>query len=676
MRALLRALSATWDLAPTRRLALFALALVLLVSVPLVLRDAHTLGASLQDTDDAMRLVAMRELLHGRGWYDQLQLRLQPPQGLWSHWSRLIDGGLALMAGGFGLFTSEARAETLTRIVWPLCWLPPAAAALLLSARRLAGRGARGLELRPLAVLAAGVTVLAGFGQLALQFHPGRVDHHDVQITLSLIVLAGAMADGVRGAVVAGAATGLGLAIGLEALLFEAVLAAGVGLMVLIDRRHAPRAIAFGLTLAGVTTAAFLIQTPPQRWGVMACDALGANLLSGAVLAGLGLAAAAWFTRTRSWPWRLAALALAGGLALAVYLGMDPRCTRGIFADVDPAVRPFWLDHVNEVRHWPELWKTGRPDAVAMAMAALMGLGAWATLGLVAARRRDPAWWMMGGALLLACAATWTAVRMRGYLEWFAMVPLAVAAAEAAARAPRFRSMLAVAAAAFLTPVTPIAIILIAAGELPLHMPPAIAPMMGLLVVLGLLVLGLRIRREGWRRSVWMAAIVLPLAALVALIANTDRIAAAKPKKKPDAPDWCYNAFAYRPLAGLPRGVTVSEVDFGPFVLAHTPSSSMTAPYHRMSFGILAARRVVTAPVDRAQAEALALSPGGRLGPVYVLECRRHARHSDRVGLRADSLQARLDADRPPAWLEKLSPPKAPLEVYRVRPLATLAPGT
>jgi hypothetical protein len=40
------------------------------------------------------------------------------------------------------------------------------------------------------------------------------------------------------------------------------------------------------------------------------------------------------------------------------------------------------------------------------------------------------------------------------------------------------------------------------------------------------------------------------------------------------------------------------------------------------------------------------------------------------------SLQKRLDAGKPPAWLQPLSPPEAPLQAYRVAPkLAVAQPG-
>ena len=45
-------------------------------------------------TDDAMRLVEVRDLIAGQGWFDLTQYRLDPP-GLPMHWSRVIDAPLA-----------------------------------------------------------------------------------------------------------------------------------------------------------------------------------------------------------------------------------------------------------------------------------------------------------------------------------------------------------------------------------------------------------------------------------------------------------------------------------------------------------------------------------------------------------------------------------------------------
>ena len=45
----------------------------------------------LGDTDDNMRMMQVRGLLHGQGWYDLRQHHLNPPVGANIHWSRLVD---------------------------------------------------------------------------------------------------------------------------------------------------------------------------------------------------------------------------------------------------------------------------------------------------------------------------------------------------------------------------------------------------------------------------------------------------------------------------------------------------------------------------------------------------------------------------------------------------------
>ena len=113
-------------------------------------------------------------------------------------------------------------------------------------------------------------------------------------------------------------------------------------------------------------------------------------------------------------------------------------------------------------------------------------------------------------------------------------------------------------------------------------------------------------------------------------------------------------------LARAPKGLTVSEIDLGPFVLAHTPSSSLSGPYHRLSWGIMAARSILSAP------DKVALQRARSLGVTYVLECPVHRDHADRAGLPADALQARLDRGIAPDWLQAMTPLTAPIVVYRI----------
>src|SRR5689334_7529729 len=63
----------------------------------LVERWAAIRGFSLGDTDDNMRIMQVRALLDGQGWYDLRQYRLNPPFGADIHWSRLVDLPIAAL---------------------------------------------------------------------------------------------------------------------------------------------------------------------------------------------------------------------------------------------------------------------------------------------------------------------------------------------------------------------------------------------------------------------------------------------------------------------------------------------------------------------------------------------------------------------------------------------------
>src|SRR6202790_1181547 len=69
-------------------------------------------------TDDAMRLVEVRDLIAGQGWFDLMQHRLDPP-GVSMHWSRVIDAPLAALIVMLRPLTGAAGAEAVTLILWP-----------------------------------------------------------------------------------------------------------------------------------------------------------------------------------------------------------------------------------------------------------------------------------------------------------------------------------------------------------------------------------------------------------------------------------------------------------------------------------------------------------------------------------------------------------------------------
>ncbi|HEY1543865.1 MAG TPA: hypothetical protein VGG01_15750, partial [Xanthobacteraceae bacterium] len=51
----------------------------LVIAIDLVARHWAGTALTLSDTDDAMRLAEVHDFLHGQGWFDLHQARLDPP---------------------------------------------------------------------------------------------------------------------------------------------------------------------------------------------------------------------------------------------------------------------------------------------------------------------------------------------------------------------------------------------------------------------------------------------------------------------------------------------------------------------------------------------------------------------------------------------------------------------
>src|SRR4249920_873425 len=117
------------------------------------------------------------------------------------------------------------------RAWWPLLWLLPTIAGMAAIAWRVAGR-----EAATVALLLA----LAGVPAYQ-QFTPGRIDHHNVQIALTMFAVAATVwSDRWQwGAPAAGVLTGVTLAIGFEAVPYLASCAAVFVLRYVADRESA-----------------------------------------------------------------------------------------------------------------------------------------------------------------------------------------------------------------------------------------------------------------------------------------------------------------------------------------------------------------------------------------------------------------------------------------------------
>ena len=196
-------------------------------------------------TDDAMRLVQVRDLLSGQGLFDLTQHRLNPPDGVVMHWSRLIDLPLALLIRGAGLVVSQPMAERVAATVWPAALLLVYLAGVMQLARTLSDDGAARL-----ALLFAAMTA-----PVLQHFRPGAIDHHNAQLALLVWTLVLAVRPTCpRQAAAAGLMAALSLAIGLEMAPAIAALASLIALRWIVTGTAVMQTTrAFALSFAGAT---------------------------------------------------------------------------------------------------------------------------------------------------------------------------------------------------------------------------------------------------------------------------------------------------------------------------------------------------------------------------------------------------------------------------------------
>jgi hypothetical protein len=560
-----------------------------------------------RDTDDAMRMVQVRDLMAGQSWYDMVAHRLDPPQGLLSHWSRIVDTPLVLLVKAFGLLLPYEAAERAARIAFPFLLLVGLFRACAYAAQVFAGPR----------MAIAGAIAAALCSVASWQFPPGRIDHHAPQILLLTIAFA-AMADSLDPARAgraawAAAAIALSLGIGLENMPFFVALAAAPPLAYVVQGERAKeRLVAFGAALGLLLVAVFVVTIPASRWLDPACDALSIVHLT----AGFG-AAAAFLVLSRlnlsSPAARLAACVVAGGLVLAGTLLLFPHGLRDPYTLVDPVLRAFWLDHVQESEpFFSDLWRDPA-DGISWLIPYLFGV-AGAALGAARSQGVNRGRWLLLLAGLAAGGVT-TCWEIRAVSSTAPLMAIAALGLVAPARA-----LLARRHAAFAGPLSLIVLLLVVSR-------------LGVLTV----------------ASLWPTG---KAAAAADLGGGSSKSAALGA---------CSTPASFAPLAGLAPGLALAEIDAGPFLLAFTPHSVVAAPYHRNNRGNLFSLDVFTTGPDRA--EALVRGSGAR----WLFLCPASGGFvKDFIDRAPDGLAARLIQNRPPAWLKATPLAGTPYLVFEV----------
>jgi hypothetical protein len=341
---------------------------------------------ALGDTDDNMRLMQVRGLLGGQGWFDLRQHRMNPPVGLDIHWSRLVDLPIAGLELALRPFAGPVWAERLACGIAPLLPLAVAFVAAAAIVRRLVDSRAWPLAI----VLLLCATMMLGM------FMPMRIDHHGWQLACLGVTVAG-LCDRRpgRGGVLVGVATAASLTIGLELLPYAAIAGVVTALRWVWDRGDAPRLGAYGASLGGGSALGFLVFASEAN-RVLRCDALTPVWLATTVVAGALLVALAWTSPARR-EVRLVLAVAAGAAVAALFAIAFPQCL-GRPEQVSPELARTWLDNVREAK---PIYK--HPFNLGFPLAALPVIGLiGAAVATWRARRDDR---VVGWAAVLAMGA-------------------------------------------------------------------------------------------------------------------------------------------------------------------------------------------------------------------------------------------------------------------------------
>jgi hypothetical protein len=376
-------------------------------------------------TDNAMRLLSVRDLLNGQSWFDMSQHRVLPPEGLSLHWSRLVDAPIAGLELLFRLGLSPAGAELAAAFVWP--------AMVFVAFLALTGYVARarfGNTAAAISVLVAPVLpVISG-----TYFGAGQVDHHNVQMLMMLIVAAGLLLQGrpVAMGLAAGIAAAFSFAVGMEMIVFVAAAGLILTAQFVLDLEEADRKLpAFGLGFGLAAPLFFMVQTNPALWFEPKCDALSPTFLAVSTVAGLFSLSLGLGARRLGRRGRIGMALGLGAVALAALAPMLAPCRAGPYAALPSDVQALMNAHITEMQSFMTVFATAPSSAIVFVLPVYITI--FGLIGLALSRmepgdsglkRRDALVLMV----FVGLGAVFATVQVRTVIMAVAVVPLAFGA--------------------------------------------------------------------------------------------------------------------------------------------------------------------------------------------------------------------------------------------------------
>ncbi len=373
------------------------------------------------DIDDQMRELQIRSLLSPAGrWFDLTLPSISMPEAYISPWSRMIDMPYVAIATMLRPFMSLDHALALAFQIWPPVMLALFCLIVAFIVRRLMG----GMLMSPTSWLLALMLMTVLMAIAVFEFVPGRIDHHNAQLVVMMLMMAGFIRWDRVGGLFAGAAGALSIVIGLECLPLVVV---AYGLLVLSYvadvQGSRTMVVAAGIAMSAVATFAALAFIGPAGALSAQCDAFSAPYLFLMIGLSGSLACVAWVLPERaSATGRLLWSGLSGLFALGLAAWLFPRCLNGPYDIIDPLSRTLWFSRIWQEKSFLFLYENGQYYVVALL--ALCVASAFLAVPFVLAQVRSG---KIGVAIAFAMALTallLTLVVTRNIRFPIALIPL------------------------------------------------------------------------------------------------------------------------------------------------------------------------------------------------------------------------------------------------------------
>lgn len=565
------------------------------------------------EPDNAMRLVRVRDMLAGQGWFDSVQHRLNPPEGTPMHWAQWID---ALLAGPIMVLKpliGQQSAEIVMAFAWPLGLL----GLFMLLVVRISGEIGEQSGLRREAQWAAALIGALAFPALD-KFSPGSFDHHNVEMVLGLTAVFGLirMRTLPLWGAVAGVALGLAMATAAEGVPMVAVALVIAGLLWLFSPSEFARGFAnLGLSLAVSSLVMLAVLVPPAEWGKPVCDAMGAPFLGfGLVGGGIAIALALLPPVAGQTLWRrLGASAILGGVGGFALARLFPECLGGGYAALSEEMSALWMTQISETRSLADLLKDDPGMLLAVSGAAAVGL--IAALFFLRRHWREPAGWVAFGFLLMGWVVLAWQIRGAAFATAFA-IPFGAWAVAIARREYRLHAS-------------------------------------------ALRAVGFALAAASSSAAAWASAGEVLQARL------TDRAVLQNYESRVTSAKACSTPEAFRSLALAPKGVMLNQFGLGAGVLVWTEHGVLAGPYHRDVTGTMTMINAFRASPEKAKAIVTQSAADYVLICQAAPETRFYARHADGVAAE-ETLSAMLGRGEHPDWLRAVDIGPSALHLYRV----------